>query len=139
MIRWSTYLLNMGIEIVDRCIACITIKSTFLAQQVVEILMWIIVFILLAATSKTLDGDGSCCVHCRPYFASSEPSLRAKSCDLIGQLQRPRTGSGSWKNKAESHVAVVRPFVRLCKISSAGQMLKLSLQQANSTFTVNRK
>jgi len=73
----------MGIEIVDRCIACITIKSTFLAQQVVEILMLIVVFVLLlAATSKTLDGDGSCCVNCRTYFASSEPSLRAKRCDL---------------------------------------------------------
>jgi hypothetical protein len=83
VIRWPTYLLNMGIESVDCSIACITIKSTFLAQQVVEILMLIVVFVLLSATSKTFDGDGSCYVHCIPYFVSSEPSLRAKSCDLI--------------------------------------------------------
>jgi hypothetical protein len=39
VIRWPNYFLIMGVDTVDRCIAGITIKSTFLAQPVVEFLI----------------------------------------------------------------------------------------------------
>lgn len=54
MIRWPTYFLNMDVDTVDRCIAGITIKSTFLAQQVVEFLMLIVVSFFRLSYRKRL-------------------------------------------------------------------------------------